>query len=199
MIYLPERQVSSYSSTPYPQALSIQFRPMVPTGSISPLQITLIPYSSLILSSDDKRVFVAYWFMVKIPFILTLLIQSILTPYGPFTCAVDKIKSEAGNGRSHWWRDASFLLGDRYCLRKVTLRSPPVVLFAIWGFLRGTVVEVPRAWILLRGRGVLGTGPGSPGNPCFPTMDSSTKKLLPILVSSVPNLWPTNGICWNLG
>ena len=119
--------------------------------------------------NDDKRVFVAYWFMVKIPFILTLLIQSILTPYGPFTCAVDKIKSEAGNGRSHWWRDASFLLGDRYCLRKVTLRSPPVVLFAIWGFLRGTVVEVPRAWILLRGRGILGMGPGGPGNPCFPT------------------------------
>ena len=44
-----------------------------------------------------------------------------------------------------------------------------VVLFGVWGFLREALVEVPRAWILLRGRGVLGTGPGSPGNPCFPT------------------------------
>ena len=65
------------------------------------------------------------------------------------------------NTRSSWW--------DRYCLRKVTLLPPPSVLLAVWGFLRGALVEVLRAWILLRGRGVLGTGPGSPGNPCFPT------------------------------
>ena len=69
-----------------------------------------------------------------------------------------------GTSRSSWW--------DRYCLRKVTLRSPPSVLFAVCGFLRGALVEVPRAWILVRGRGVLGTGPGSPGNPCFPTFPS---------------------------
>ena len=123
--------------------------------------------------------------MVKIPFILTLLIQSILTPYGPFTCAVDKIKSEArmavltggGTPRSSWW--------DRYCLRKVTSRLPPVVLFAMWGFLRGALVEVPRAWILLRGRGILGMGPGGPGSPCFPTHScgSCGREMVPMALS----------------
>ena len=97
---------------------------------------------------------------------------SILTPYGAFTCAVNNIKSEAemagltGGGTSHssW--------GDRYCLRKMTLLSLPAVLFTMWGFLRGALVEVPQAWILLRGRGVLGMGPGSPGNACFPILDT---------------------------
>ena len=59
------------------------------------------------------------------------IMASILTPYGPFTCAVDKIKSEAGmadltvggTSRSSWW--------DRYCLRKVMLRPPPSVLLAV--------------------------------------------------------------------
>ena len=57
---------------------------------------TISPFLKQASRKSIKRVFVAYWFMVKIPFILTLLIQSILTPYGLFTCAVDKIKSEAG-------------------------------------------------------------------------------------------------------
>ena len=107
--------------------------------------------------------------MVTILVILTLMVLLflLLTDYLLVPLIIQRVRPwwwfslVGGTSRSAWW--------DCYCLGRVTSRSPRVVLFAVKGFLRGASVEVTRAWILLRGRGVLGTGPGDPGNPRFPT------------------------------